>query len=81
MTDKEERGPFEVPHVSLRQTLFLGAALGILLPALVFAYFQILGKFENEVTVRVREPMEKYVAGLSRAMGVAVWNFDETLAK
>jgi PAS domain S-box-containing protein len=80
VTDKEERGPFEVPHVSLRQTLFLGAALGILLPALVLAYFQIIGKFENEVTVRVREPMEKYVAVLSRAMVMAVWNFDETLA-
>ncbi len=66
--------------LSLRQTLFLGAGLGILLPALVLAYFQIANRFENEVNLRVRAPMLQYADVLSRGVAVAIWNLDRGVA-
>lgn len=80
MSSKAPLPSLRPAYLSLRQTLFLGAAMGILFPALALAYFQIVNRFENEVNVRVREPLEQYVAVLSRAMVMAVWNFDEALA-
>jgi signal transduction histidine kinase/HAMP domain-containing protein len=65
---------------SLRQTLFLGAGVGILLPALVLAYFQIISRFENEVNLRVRAPMQQYADVLSRGVAVAIWNVDRGVA-
>lgn len=66
--------------LSLRQTLFLGAGVGILLPALVLAYFQITSRFENEVNLRVRAPMQQYADVLSRGVAVAIWNVDRGVA-
>ena len=66
--------------LSLRQTLFLGAGVGILLPALVLAYFQIASRFENEVNLRVRAPMQQYADVLSRGVAVAIWNVDRGVA-
>lgn len=66
--------------LSLRQTLFLGAGLGILLPALVLGYFQIVSRYENAVDLRVRAPMEQYADVLSRGMAVAMWNVDKGVA-
>ncbi|WP_168224826.1 ATP-binding protein [Rhodoferax aquaticus] len=66
--------------LSLRQTLFLGASLGILLPALVLGYFQIVSRYENAVDLRVRAPMEQYADVLSRGMAVAMWNVDKGVA-
>jgi signal transduction histidine kinase len=66
--------------LTLRQSLFLGAGLGILLPALLLAYFQIVGKLEAEVEVRVREPMHQYTEVLSRGLAAAIWNVDKGYA-
>ncbi|OGB31078.1 MAG: hypothetical protein A3F78_00635 [Burkholderiales bacterium RIFCSPLOWO2_12_FULL_61_40] len=66
--------------MSLRQTLFLGAGLGILLPALVLTYFQMANRFENEVNLRVRAPMLQYAEVLSRGVAVAIWNLDRGVA-
>lgn len=66
--------------LSLRQTLFLGAGVGILLPALVLAYFQIASRFESEVNLRVRVPMRQYAEVLSRGVAVAIWNVDRGVA-
>src|SRR3990167_4810451 len=66
--------------LSLRQTLFLGAGLGILLPALVLTYFQMANRFENEVNLRVRAPMLQYAEVLSRGVAVAIWNLDRGVA-
>jgi signal transduction histidine kinase len=66
--------------LSLRQTLFLGAGVGILLPALVLAYFQIASRFESEVNLRVRVPMQQYAEVLSRGVAVAIWNVDRGVA-
>ncbi|MDZ7938932.1 MAG: ATP-binding protein [Rhodoferax sp.] len=68
------------PVLSLRQTLMLGVALGILLPALFLAYFQVTAKLQTEVALRVEAPMRQYAEVLSRGMAVAVWNLDRGVA-
>ena len=40
-------GPWRRRSLTLRQTLLLGAGLGIFLPALVLAYFQISSTFDS----------------------------------
>ncbi len=72
--------PPQLATLSLRTTLFLGAGLGILLPALLLAYFQFSGKFASEVNLRVRIPMQQYSGVLSRSMAAAVWNVDREAA-
>nr|WP_315849444.1 ATP-binding protein [uncultured Rhodoferax sp.] len=64
----------------MRQTLMLGVALGILLPALFLAYFQVTAKLKTEVALRVEAPMRQYAEVLSRGMAVAVWNLDRGVA-
>ena len=66
--------------LSLRQTLILGAGLGILLPALVLSYFQVVTKFEKEVESRLRAPMQQYAEVLSRGLAAAIWNVDKSYA-
>lgn len=66
--------------LSLRQTLFLGTGLGILLPALVLAYFQLSSRFEDDVELRVRAPARQYADVLSRGVAVAIWNLDKGVA-
>jgi signal transduction histidine kinase len=66
--------------MSLRQTLFLGAGLGILLPALVLAVFQITSKLDNEIDMRVRAPMYQYAEVLSHGLAPAIWNVDQASA-
>ena len=69
-----------LPALSLRQTLFLGAGIGILLPAIVLAYFQISSKLETEINLRVRVPMQQYANVLASGVAVALWNVDRTVA-
>ena len=64
------------PQLSLRQTLILGASVGILLPALLLAYFQISSKLENDINLRVRDPMQQYAHVLAGSVGEALWNLD-----
>lgn len=68
------------PALSLRLTLVLGAGLGILLPAIVFAYFQIANKLETEIDLRVRVPMRQYADVLVSGVAVAMWNVDHGVA-
>ena len=49
----------------------LGVALGILLPALFLAYFQVTAKLKTELALRVEAPMRQYAEVLSRGMAVA----------
>ena len=67
-------------ELSLRQTLFLGAGLGILLPALVLAFFQITSKLDSEIDLRVRAPMQQYAEVLSHGLAPAIWNVDQGAA-
>jgi signal transduction histidine kinase len=68
-------------RMSLRQTLFLGAGFGILLPAVLLAYFQISSKLESEVELRVRAPMQQYSEVLSRGIALAIWNVDRLVVE
>jgi signal transduction histidine kinase len=68
------------PDLSLRQTLFMGAGAGILLPALLLAYFQITTKLETEINLRVRVPMQQYADVLASGVAVAIWNVDRAVA-
>ena len=68
------------PSISLRHTLFLGAGLGILLPAAVLAYFQITSKLDTEIDLRVRVPMRQYAEVLASGVAVAMWNVDHGVA-
>ena len=72
--------PHRRESLSLRQTLFLGAGLAILMPALILAYFQFASRFENEVNLRVRVPMQQYADVLSRGVAVSMWNVDRSAA-
>lgn len=74
-------GPFRPwGFLSLRQTLMLGAGIGILLPALVLAFLQTAEKFDHEVLLRVRAPMQQYADVLSRGVAAHIWNLDPTPA-
>ena len=66
--------------LSLRETLFLGAGLGIFLPALVLAFFQVSSKLESEVQLRIRAPMQQQAGVLARSLGMAIWNVDQRAA-
>jgi methyl-accepting chemotaxis protein len=66
--------------LSLRHTLILGAALGILLPTLVMTYFQVERKFEADINNRLRAPMSQYAEVLSRGLAAAIWSVDKTYA-
>lgn len=81
MTDLLEAPPPRKSFaLSLRETLFLGAGLGIFLPALVLAFFQVSSKLESDVEVRVRAPMEQQAGVLARSLGMAIWNVDQRAA-
>ncbi len=66
--------------LSLRETLFLGAGLGIFLPALVLAFFQLNNKLNSEVELRIRAPMQQQAGVLARSLGMAIWNVDQRAA-
>lgn len=66
--------------LSLRHTLILGAALGILLPTLAMTYFQVVNKFEADINNRLRLPMSQYSEVLSRGLAAAIWSVDKTYA-
>ena len=66
--------------LSLRKTLMLGAGLGILLPAVVLSYLQLVSKMESEIDVRLRQPMQQQAEVLSRGMAAAIWNVDRSYA-
>nr|WP_315465608.1 ATP-binding protein [uncultured Rhodoferax sp.] len=68
------------PRLSLRHTLLVGVAAGMLLPALVLAGFQITSKFRTEIALRVEAPLKQYADVLSRGMAVAMWNLDRGVA-
>ena len=63
-------------RLSLRQTLMLGAGLGIFLPALLLTYIQTTSRLESEVNQRVRVPMQLYADVLSRGLAIAIWTLD-----
>ncbi len=66
---------------SLRQSLILGVAFGIMLPAMVFGYVLIQDRYQRELDMRVRTPMSQYADMLSRALAVPLWNVDRDVAK
>ena len=66
--------------LSLRKTLMLGAGLGILLPALVLSYLQVISKMDSEIEVRLRQPMQQQADVLSRGLAAAIWNVDKDYA-
>ena len=81
MTDSTEPlASHSIFALSLRETLFLGAALGIFIPALVLAFFQVRSKLESQVELRVRAPMQQQSGVLSRSLGMAIWNVDQKAA-
>jgi signal transduction histidine kinase len=80
MTEKKPFWSLFPRSSSLRPTLFLGAGLGILLPALVLGYVQLTTKFTDDVQLRVRAPMQQSADVLSQGMAVAIWNVDREVA-
>ena len=64
------------PSLSLRQTLLLGAALGIFLPALVLAFFHLSSTFDSEIDSRVRAPLRQSAEMLARGMALPLWTID-----
>ena len=73
--------PLKRPSHSMHQVLLLGAALGILLPAIIFASFQMLTRYENDLETRVRAPLQQYADILSRSLATALWSMDIGTAK
>jgi signal transduction histidine kinase len=58
----------------------MGAGVGILLPALLLAYYQITTKLDTEIDLRVRVPMQQYADVLASGVAVAIWNVDRAVA-
>jgi PAS domain S-box-containing protein len=67
-------------NFSLRKTLTIGVAAGILVPALFFVVFQATSRYKAEVALRIDAPSAQYADVLSRGMAVAVWNLDRGVA-
>jgi diguanylate cyclase (GGDEF)-like protein len=66
--------------LSLRQIMSIGVALGVLLPALLFSQLFLGERFQREVDVQVRLPMEQSADMLAQTMSVALWNVDRVVA-
>ena len=62
---------------SLRRALVVGAALAILLPALLVGYFQIVRPFKIEVERKTRAPALRYAEMLTRGLALEIWNLDK----
>jgi len=62
--------------LTLRQIPLLGTGLGIFLPALVLAYFQISTPFDHDVDSRVRVPLPQYADVLARGVALPMWTLD-----
>ncbi len=67
-------------NLSLRQIMSIGVALGILLPALLFSQLFLGERFQREVDVQVRLPMDQSADMLAQTMSVALWNVDRVVA-
>ncbi|MBX9914549.1 MAG: HAMP domain-containing protein [Pseudomonadaceae bacterium] len=80
MSEKPPFWPDFLRLASLRKTLFIGAGIGILLPALVLGYVQLTSKFSEDVRVRVLAPMQQSADVLAQGMAVAIWNVDREVA-
>jgi len=68
--------PLKPPSRSMHQALLLGAALGILLPAVVFTSIQMLTRYEDHLETRLRAPMKQYTDVLEHALATALWATD-----
>ena len=64
------------PSQSMHRSLQLGAALGILLPAVVFTSIQMLTRDEDHLESRLRAPMQQYADMLEHALATALWATD-----
>ena len=64
------------PSQSMHRSLQLGAALGILLPAVVFTSIQMLTRYEDHLESRLRAPMQQYADMLEHALATALWATD-----
>jgi two-component system NtrC family sensor kinase len=67
--------------LSLRNTIALGIALGILLPALLIGPFVAQQSYKAEYDVRVRGPLRQYASMLEQTMAPLVWNVDTQAAQ
>ncbi len=68
--------PLKPPSRSMHQALLLGAALGILLPAVVFTSIQMVTRYEDHLETRLRAPMKQYTDVLEHALASALWATD-----
>ena len=66
--------------ISLRQAIFVGAAIGIVLPALLLGYFLFTNRLAYEIEQRIRVPMSQYADVLTSGMAVALWNVDRQMS-
>lgn len=66
---------------SLRRVFMAGAALGIVVPALVLGALSLHDRHDREIDTRVRGPMVQYTDMLADSLPVVVWNFDAEVAE
>ena len=68
--------PLKPPSQSMHQALLFGAALGILVPAVVFTSVQMLTRYDDDVETRIRAPMRQYADILAHGLATALWATD-----
>ena len=68
--------PLKSPSKSMHQALLLGAALGILVPAVIFAAFQAFARYDDDFEARIRTPTQRYAEVLAHALASALWATD-----
>jgi PAS domain S-box-containing protein len=66
---------------SLRSTMVLGIALGILLPAFILGPLLARESHQRELDLRVRGLLTQYASMLEQAMSTPLWNVDPAAAK
>ena len=63
--------------LSLRNTIVLGLAVGIIIPALLAGQYIARDSYQRELDIRVRGPLVQYASMLSQSMAVPVWHVDK----
>lgn len=67
--------------LTLRQAIFLGIALGVLLPALLLGGMLVHDRYTSAYRERVNDPLEQYASILVSGLELPLWNVDAEAAQ
>ena len=70
-----------IANLSLRQIVLVGACLGIMVPACLFGYIQLVARYQDDLKTRIETPMLLYSDMMQKGLGVSIWNVNKIIAQ